>query len=110
MQAGQLNRLVTLRTKAITRTATGAESWAWAVQATVWAAILPIRGREYMAADSLRGDVEVRIVMRTDRNLPISATWQALSEGVAYSIKSVIQSRTDRTQTELMCSAGVAQE
>jgi SPP1 family predicted phage head-tail adaptor len=110
MQAGQLNRLVTLRTKAITRTSTGAESWAWVVRGEVWAAILPIRGREYMAADSLRADVEVRIVTRADRNMAIDATWQALSEGVAYSIKSVIQSRTDRAQIELMCSAGVAQE
>jgi SPP1 family predicted phage head-tail adaptor len=110
MQAGELCRRVDLQKKIITRTATGADTWVWVSQREVWAAILPVRGREYMTADHLRADIEVRIVTRRQRDLAIDATWRGVSEGLVYGIKSVIQHRTDRQKVELMCTAGVARE
>jgi SPP1 family predicted phage head-tail adaptor len=110
MQAGDLDRRVDLQKKVITRTSTGAEEWSWVSQRIVWASILPIRGREYMTADHLRSDIEVRIVMRYQRDLSVASTWRAVSENLVYSIKSIIQFRSDRKRLELMCTAGISLE
>ena len=110
MYAGTLNRRIDLQKKIIVQTATGAQTITWVSQRTVWAANLPVRGREYMTADQLRADVDVRFVMRRQRDLAIDATWRVVAEGLVHSVKSVIQAKTDRTMIELMCTAGPSRE
>lgn len=110
MKAGTLNRRIDLQKKTIVQSPTGAQTITWASQRIVWAANLPVRGREYMAADQLRADVEVRFVMRRQRDLAIDATWRVVAEGLVHGVKSVIQAKTDRTMIELMCSVGQSQE
>lgn len=48
IMAGRLRHRITLQSRSIARTASGAETVTWSDEKTVWAAIEPQRGREYM--------------------------------------------------------------
>lgn len=48
VMAGRLRHRITLQSRSVTRSASGAEVVAWSDEKTVWASIEPQRGREYM--------------------------------------------------------------
>lgn len=106
---GMLNRWIELDAPGITRDAFGAEVRSWALQRRLPAAVLPIRGREYMAADHLRADVEVKFVIRFQPDLAIAPTWRIRVDGVVHGIKAAINPASDRAWLEIMATAGVAQ-
>lgn len=65
IQAGKLNKRVTLRMPTDSRDATyGSVTQSWADVATVWAAIEPMTGREYNAAQMRADDTSVKVTMR----------------------------------------------
>ncbi len=106
--SGMLNRIIELDAPSVSRDAFGAEVRSWALQRRLAAAILPVRGREYMAADHLRADVEVKFVIRWQPDLAILPTWRVRVDGVVHNIKSVIHPAADRAWLEIMATAGVS--
>lgn len=53
MQAGELNRRVTIQRAAITKDAVGGEIQTWATYATFWASLTPVSADEKTRADEL---------------------------------------------------------
>lgn len=68
MQAGRLDRRVTLRKRSVSRNATGEQVATFSDLATVWAEKLDIAGREYFSAQQVQSGVTSRwrIRWRTD--------------------------------------------
>lgn len=108
-QAGTLDQRIDLQQKTVTRDAFGAEQVSWATIRTIWAAKHPLRGKEYMAADHLRANVECKFVVRYLSARDVTPDWRILHGGVVHGIQSVIHVRSAREFIEIMATAGVAQ-
>jgi SPP1 family predicted phage head-tail adaptor len=78
----------------------GEASVSWNLVATVWAAVEPLRGREYLQADQVQAAVDTRIRMRyLDGVVPkMRVVW----DGHTYDIESVINPATRGRELELM--------
>lgn len=64
MRSSEFDKLVTLQSKSVARDAMGGETITWTTQATVWAAIEPLSGRELFTAQQVRPELTTRIRMR----------------------------------------------
>lgn len=64
MQAGPLRHRVILQTVSESRDATGAVVETWNDTATLWAAVEPLRGREWFEARATQADIDTRIRTR----------------------------------------------
>jgi len=67
MQAGRLDRRITIQAPTVTKSASGAPVEGWADVATVWAAVNPKSGREYWSAQQRVAELDsvFRIRYRT---------------------------------------------
>ena len=61
---GRLSERITLQQKSVTRNGIGEEVETWADVATVWAEPIPLRGREFYAANQTQQAVDVRFRIR----------------------------------------------
>jgi SPP1 family predicted phage head-tail adaptor len=107
MQAGRLRHQVELQARVAgspQRTNSGAPDEAWATQATLWAAIEPLRGKEFMESQAVNSAVTVRIRVRYRPN--VDATMRILHGSTVYSIEAVINPNTKNEELQLMCSQG----
>ena len=104
MRAGILRHRVDLQTNTPTRDAFGAEVAAWSTVATVWAAVSPVSGREFIEAKARAVDVTTRITIRYRPDvLPSPTNWRVLFGARVFDIDSVIN-RDERGMTiDLMC-------
>ena len=73
----------------------------WAPLFTCWAAVEPLVGREYIAAQSLVSEVSTRIRMRWRPG--ITPQDRVVHEGTIYQIESVIDVRSAHRELVLMC-------
>lgn len=73
----------------------------WAPLGACWAAVLPLQGREYIAAQAVQSDVTTRIVIRYRPG--ITAADRVIHEGRIYNITAVIDTRSQHDRLELMC-------
>ena len=108
IRAGRLRHRLTLQYKSETRTATGDVAWTWTTDSTVWGAIEPFSGREYLAAAQTQNENNVRIVMRY--HATIGAAWRILNDSKVYSILS-LQNEDERDRMLILtCSQGVMED
>jgi SPP1 family predicted phage head-tail adaptor len=104
--AAQLRERVTIERPVTTRNSLGEEVPAWETHAEVWAARLPVRGREWMAAAQTQTGTEVRFLVRWQSG--ILPTMRVVHNGVAHAIVGEpIDVDGRRTTLEIMCSSGV---
>jgi SPP1 family predicted phage head-tail adaptor len=64
IHAGKLRHRVTLQTCTTTADSYGQPVETWTTLAEVWAAIMPLRGREFFAAQQEHTDLDHRIIIR----------------------------------------------
>ena len=64
MRAGQLRHKVIIQENTPSRDGYGAEVESWSDFATIWAAIEPIRGREFWESQQINAEVTARITIR----------------------------------------------
>jgi SPP1 family predicted phage head-tail adaptor len=85
---------------------TGAVSEEWTTFAeNVPAEIMPMSGREFVAASAIQAGVNTKITIRyIDGVLP---AMRVVHEGVFYNIKAVLPDPTLRRHITLMCASGV---
>ena len=109
MRAGRLRHRVALQQLTETRGSMGGITKSFNTVATVWGAIEPVSGKEYLATDQTQNETMVRIVIRHYGN--IDETWRALDTGdspqTAYSIHAVLNTNKTDREMVLMCSQGV---
>jgi SPP1 family predicted phage head-tail adaptor len=103
MDPGRMNRRIVIREKSVTRDAYGAEVITWGTVATVWAAVLPVRGREYVAMREAQADITTRFLIRYRAG--ITPAMQIQFDGTDYGIVEVINPGDARETLELMARA-----
>lgn len=101
MDLGSLRHRITIEEATISRDGYGGETKAWATVATVWAAVEPLQGREFLEGRRAEAEVNTRIRIRYRAGiLPgMRITWG----NHVYDIGSVIEHNSDRREIRLMC-------
>ena len=107
MRAGRLQRRVTLQESQATRDAYGGEVISWVDVATVWAAVEPLRGREFLEQARDGAEVTTRIVLRYQGATAIVPAMRAVHttelRDQVYDIQAVIHVDERRREYQLMC-------
>lgn len=73
----------------------------WQDVATVWAAVEPLRGREYWAAAQVQSEVTTRIRIRYRSG--VRPDMRVLYDGRLYNINAVIDPEERHMELQLMC-------
>ena len=104
MKAGQLDQRVTVE-----RLQGGFDELGqplpdtWAPLFTCWAAVEPLVGREYIAAQAAMSEVKLKIIMRYRPG--ITPADRVAHNGQVYGIEAVIDVHSSRRELHLMCKA-----
>jgi len=101
MRAGELRHRVIIQQKYVTQDAEGITTESWADIATVWAAIEPLRGREFFDAAAVNAEVTTRIRIRYRSG--IVPAMRVVYGSQVYEIESVIDVGGRRRELELLC-------
>ena len=75
----------------------------WAPLFTCWAAVEPLQGREYLAAQAAMSEVKVKIIMRYRPG--ITPADRVNHGGQVCGIEAVIDVHSSRRELHLMCKA-----
>ena len=105
MRSGRLRHRGVLQSKTETRDTTGGITTTWATESTVWCGIEPLSVKEFISIDQTQNEAQVRIVLRYYSGL--NENWRVVNDGLAYSIKSVINENSRDRMLTLLCSEGV---
>ena len=103
MRAGDLTERVTVERFTSTQDELGQPIEAWAPLFTCWAAVEPLTGREYIAAQAAMSEVKVKIIMRYRPG--ITPADRVSHGGQVYGIEAVIDVHSSRRELHLMCKA-----
>ncbi len=103
MKAGDLDQRVTVERYTSTEDELGQPIQSWAPLFTCWAAVEPLTGREYLAAQAAVSEVTARIRMRFRPWM--TAEDRVIHNGTTYNIVSLIDVRSDHRELVLMCNA-----
>jgi SPP1 family predicted phage head-tail adaptor len=105
VRAGTLRHRVNVEHKAETRDAYGGVVTGWTTfAASVPAAILPISGREFFAAEAQQSEVSAKIVMRyLDGLLP---SMRITHDGQTYNIRAILPDPLLARHVVCMCERG----
>ncbi|BAU27630.1 SPP1 family predicted phage head-tail adaptor [Aneurinibacillus soli] len=101
MNIGRLRHRVMLQSRTTIRNEEGFEDESWTDVATVWAAVEPLRGREYFAAAAVNAENTVRIRMRY--RLGITPDMRLLYGMRIFEIQSMIDPDERHRELHLMC-------
>lgn len=110
MRAGRLRQRVTIQQKSVTQNTYGEEVITWVAYHTAWAAVEPVRGREFYEQAMAGADVTARIVLRWPGALDITPDMRAVHGSRIYDIESVIRVEERRREVQLMCREVVSDE
>ena len=103
MKAGQLDQRVTVERLSGGVDELGQPIQSWAPLFTCWAAVEPLTGREYLAAQAAVSEVTARIRMRFRPWM--TAQDRVIHNGTTYNIVSLIDVRSGHRELVLMCKA-----
>jgi len=101
MRIGDLRHRITLQKAERARDSYGGEQLQWADFAKVWAAIYPLQGREYFAAQQINAEVSTKIVIRYIKG--VEPTMRVNFENRNFEIISVIHVAERKKELQLMC-------
>lgn len=102
VNAGKLDKRITLQSAAESRDAHGQPIETWSDVATVWAAVEPLRGREFFAARQFSAETTHKVTMRNRTG--VSPKWRVLLGVRTFRIESVINPLERSESLELMCA------
>lgn len=101
MQAGKLNQRIELQSATTAADSYGEPIQTWATYATVWAAVVPLSGRELIYAQQVSSETNIRITIRYTSSVAVG---HRVKYGTRYfDINAVIDRDMRNEQIELMC-------
>lgn len=104
MKAAGFDQRVTLQSRSIVKDDFGQDTITWETEATVWAQVQALRGREFFAAAQVQQEQTFKVHIRYRAD--VLTTWRLLWKGQPYDITAAIPvGRNDIL--EIMCMAGV---
>lgn len=104
--AGQRDTRVRVMRKEATRSPSGAEVETWVLFAERWAAVAPLSGKEFLAADQVQSSVDYRVNLL----LPLAITQHMRIEATVHGVPLVLDIVAlipSRDEVEVMCATGV---
>jgi SPP1 family predicted phage head-tail adaptor len=116
MNAGKLNRRITLQQRSPAQDASGQQATTWTDLFTVWAGIEPLTARELLAGQAVNTEVSHKVTVRyrTELALPVPAAALRASYASAagtriFGIVGVLNIDERRAQIDLLASEGLNQ-
>lgn len=108
MRAGKLRFRIEIDQPAPTTDAAGGEVPGFTLYETVWADILPMKGRERTASEQVVAEVDTRIIVRWSPRIDaVGAKWRIRHAGVVYDVKFLGHLGLRQREVEIMCQSGV---
>jgi len=105
LRAGPLRNRVTIQTPTVTQDGQGASVTTWATLVKTYAAIWPLRGKEFFEAQQLGGEISHRVRLRYYPGLSIK---DRILWGSRYlKINSIINLDERNAELEMMCTEEV---
>lgn len=101
MRTGHLDQRITIEALQGTLDDYGQPVNEWGTFLSTWAAVEPLQGREYFAADAAQSEVTARI--RTRYRPGITSQDRVIHDGKTYNIVTVIDVRSEHRELVLMC-------
>jgi SPP1 family predicted phage head-tail adaptor len=98
---GKLNKRVTLQRLVNTRGTSGELVESWQDEATVWAAVEPLSGREYWQAQEMASETSIRVRIRYRAGLV--PTMRVVYGARHFEILSIIDLEEGHREMQLMC-------
>jgi SPP1 family predicted phage head-tail adaptor len=105
MRVGELNRRVTIQSRAAGHDADGQASETWADVLTCWAAIRPLGGRELLLAKSVQAESTHEVTMRY--RTTVDASMRIVYEGRIFNITNLNDVDTRHQTLVAMCVEGI---
>lgn len=106
MKAGQLRQRIVIQSGSAAQNTFGEITTTWAARATVWAAVEPLSGREFLDSKLIEAEIStrIRIRRRSDVTETDRLTWSEPG-GTAHTfeVQAVIEDATHRREQQLMC-------
>lgn len=99
--AARFRHRVTIQQKGKVQDEYGQEREDWMDVATVWAAVEPLRGREYFEAHQVQAEVTTRIRIRYRPG--VRPDMRVVYNGRIFNIQSVIDPEERHRELQLMC-------
>jgi SPP1 family predicted phage head-tail adaptor len=103
MRAGRLRQRVVIQYKVVTQNEFGEEVITWTDYLTAWAAVEPLRGREFAEQAMAGAEITTRIVLRWPRALQLRPEMRAVHEGRLYDIQSIVRVDERHREIQLLC-------
>lgn len=105
MDPGQLNERITLQSRAAGLDGMGQAIGTWTDVATVWAQVMPLRGREFFAAAQVQQELSIKVTMRYRAD--VVPTMRIVWQGKPHDITGVVQLGGKKVFMEVMALSGV---
>lgn len=102
MNAGQLRHRITIQQSTETKDQYKRPTTGWSDYATVWAAVEPLRGREFLLAQNTNIELTVRVRIRYLHG--VTPGMRVLYGGRIFDIQSVIDVEERHREMHLMCT------
>lgn len=104
--AGALNKRVTFKRKDGTKDSYGTDDVAAKIEiGTVWGAVEPLVGREFIAALQTQANLSVRIRCRySSITAQVTTTCSAECEGKVYDITAILDPKSRHEELQFMCT------
>ena len=102
MRAGDLNQRVVLERRIQSQDSSGEPINTWLPVGTFWAAVEPLRGREFIAAAAVASEITARIRLRY---VPggVTSAMRVVHGADVYDIQTAIHVKSGRRELQLMC-------
>jgi len=105
MRAGTLRHQVVIQTPTETQDSQGQPIKSWGTFATVQAAVLPLKGREFFDAQQINAETSTKIIIRY---IPgVTQKMRVSYDSKLYNIQAISNVGERDRQIELMCGEGV---
>lgn len=101
VRAGRLRHRVTLQSATTSQDAYGAPVETWSDQATVWAAVEPLSGREFFTVQAERAELSHRIRIR--HRADVTPSWRVSYDSRTFDIETVVNVMERDRELHLMC-------
>lgn len=108
LTAGKMNKRVAIQSATGAQGATGEPTKTWSTDATVWASIEPISGREVFAAQLVVADVTHRVRMWYRSDVTITPEKRLLYGARVFEIVSAMNIDEHNAEWEILCKETVS--
>lgn len=103
MRAGRLRQRVELQSLTEEQEDYGGLVPVWTTEATVWASVRPLMGREYFRAQQVGSEIDCEIRTRYRADITPTTRWRIVHESNNYDIQSVQPVEERHREWVFMC-------